>query len=109
MVRRIVARFSTIAFFLIAAVPGSSMAADCTSGLYKSLKFKEESSRFSPYEKVFIKTTCTGLAAGEYVMHVNWVHHRRGLLRSDKHEFGMDIEGRRVVFFWFKLSQKGPF
>lgn len=91
------------------ALPGAPIAADCTSALYKSLEFKQESERFSPYEKIFIKTRCSGLAAGEHTMHVNWIHHRRGLFRSDKHDFGMDIEGNRVVFFWFKLTKKGPF
>ncbi len=31
-------------------------------------------------------------------MHANWLHKKRGMVRSDKHTFKMDIRGERVVF-----------
>ena len=83
-------------------------AAECTSSLYDSLEFSVPVDRFSPYERVFVTTTCTNLEAGEYTMRVNWIHQRIGLFRSDTHSFRMDTAGKRLVYFWFKLAKKGP-
>ncbi len=31
------------------------------------------------------------------------------MVRSDNHPFKLDINGDRFVYFWFKLTKKGPF
>jgi hypothetical protein len=85
------------------------LGVECTGSTYSSADFKEVQSLFSPYEKVFVTVVCSGLEAGEHVMHANWMHKKRGMIRSDTHDFKMDINGDRFVFFWFKLSRKGPF
>ena len=84
-------------------------AVECTTTAYRSVEFKEPQSLFSPYEKVFVKIMCRGLEAGEHVVRANWIHKKRGMIRSDNHRFKMDIKGDRFVFFWFKLTKKGPF
>ena len=100
----------TSLFALCIALIGASSASavDCTVSTYNSVEFKKPQIQFSPYEKIFVKILCTGLEAGEYSMHANWIHKKRGMIRSDKRTFRMDISGERFVFFWFKLSQKGP-
>ena len=92
------------------AAPASSVSGfECQAATYGSAEFKEVRKTFSPHEKVFVKIHCSSLEAEEYVMHANWLHKKRGMIRSDKHTFKMDIKGERVVFFWFKLTKRGPF
>jgi len=97
----------SVLIFLIGAATVS--AVECTGSTYSSADFKEVQALFSPYEKVFVTVICSGLEAGEHVMHANWIHKQRGMVRSDSHDFKMDIKGDRFVFFWFKLTRKGPF
>ncbi len=94
----------------MAAAPAASVSAfECQAATYGSAEFKEVRKTFTPREKVFVKIHCSSLEAGEYVMHANWLHKKRGMIRSDKHTFKMDTKGERVVFFWFKLTKRGPF
>ncbi len=97
-------------FALCLTLTGASSApgVECTVSTYNSVEFKEPRIEFSPYEKIFARILCTGLEVGEQSMHANWIHKDRGLIRSDKHRFRMDVSGERLVFFWFKLTRKGP-
>ena len=81
---------------------------ECASQTYRDAAFVEAATQFSPYEKIYIGTKCSDLSAGEHTVHVNWIHQRKGLFRSDKHNFQMEVDGERVVYFWFKLTKKGP-
>ncbi len=97
---------------LIMSVAGHASSVfgfECEAATYNSREFKEVRTVFSPYEKVYVKIRCGALEAGEYAMHANWLHKKRGMVRSDKHTFKMDIRGERVVFFWFNLTKRGPF
>lgn len=105
---KIARQLTLAAAVLICQLPLNLRGAECTSQTYKDAAFIEAATQFSPYEKVFIGTRCSELAAGEHTVHVNWVHQRKGLFRSDKHKFRMDVDGERVVYFWFKLTKKGP-
>ena len=105
---KITRQFILVAVVLLCGRTLELAGAECTSQTYKDAAFVEAATMFSPYEKVFIGTRCSDLTAGEHTVHVNWVHQRKGLFRSDKHNFRMDVDGERVVYFWFKLSKKGP-
>ena len=41
-------------------------------------------------------------------MHANWLHNQRGMIRSDSHTFTTEDGNKRGLYFWFKLSKKGP-
>lgn len=80
----------------------------CSGSMYNNPSFDQRETDFSPYEKIYLIIECTGLQPGDYTMRANWTHRNRGIIRSDKHSF-LAEEGRsQGVFFWFKLSKKGP-
>ena len=97
-----------IAAALFLASAQNSAGADCSGATYNSTAFQEETHQFSPHERVYLIVSCTDLIPGEHTMHVNWVHSRRGIIRSDKHEFQVETSEKRGIYFWFKLSRKGP-
>lgn len=92
--------------FLATAI--QSHGAECTGATYNSTAFQEETSHFSPHERVYLIVSCTGLIPGDHTMHINWVHSKQGIVRSDKHEFGTESAEKRGIYFWFRLSRKGP-
>ena len=83
-------------------------AAECSGATYNSTAFQEETSQFSPWDRVYLIVSCTGLIPGEHTMHANWVHSRRGMVRSDRHDFYAETAEKRGIYFWFKLNKKGP-
>jgi hypothetical protein len=86
-----------------------SYGAECSGATYNTTAFEKEVSQFSPYEKVYLIIDCTGITPGEHTMHANWIHKKRGMIRSDKHSFIAQAEkNTRGIYFWFKLSKKGP-
>lgn len=95
------------AFLILANVQGV-MGAACSGATYDSTAFQEEVTLFSPYDTIYLILSCSNLIPGEYTMHVNWVHHEKGIIRSDKHDFVTESSEKRGVYFWFKLSKKGP-
>jgi hypothetical protein len=86
----------------------SAAAIDCDAQLYRNAIFTEPQTHFSPYDQIFIVIECSGLEVGQQVMHANWIHEKRGLVRSNKYEFNQQERGSRSVFFWFKLMRRGP-
>ncbi|MCB2217615.1 hypothetical protein [Desulfofustis glycolicus] len=92
---------------LCATGPGAA-GVDCEARMYRNAVFTEPQTEFSPYDKIFIVIECDGLRAGPQVMHANWIHEKRGLVRSNKHEFIQQEDGKRSVYFWFKLMRRGP-
>ena len=80
----------------------------CSGTMYNDPSFTEKVTSFSPYEKVFLIVECSGLEPGPYTMHANWIHQQRGIIRSDKHNFEAEKGKKQGIFFWFKLSPKGP-
>lgn len=91
-------------------VMGSSHAYGfvCSGSMYNKPAFEERVSDFSPYEKIYLIIECTGLEPGDYTMHANWVHQKRGVIRSDKQSFTAKEDSKHGIFFWMKLSKKGP-
>ncbi len=95
----------TPALFTLSDVLG----AECTSGTYSQASFVSQQAAFSPYEKIFVGVQCSGLDAGDHTLHVNWVHARVGIVRSDKQDFSIGAAGAdHAAYFWFKLSRLGP-
>lgn len=41
-------------------------------------------------------------------MHVNWIHKQRGIIRSNQRNFTIGEKENHTVYFWFKLTKKGP-
>ena len=80
----------------------------CSGSTYNSPAFEQQVTDFSPYEKIYLIIECTGLQPGEYKMYANWTHQKRGMIRSDKHDFTAEQGLRNSIFFWMKLSKKGP-
>lgn len=80
----------------------------CSGSMYNSPAFQERVTSFSPFEKVYLIIECSGLKPGEHTMHANWIHQQRGVIRSDKHSFTAEEDKKQGIFFWFKLSKKGP-
>ena len=80
----------------------------CAGATYRSPAFDEEITEFSPFDTIYLILDCSGLAPGEHVMHANWLHSQRGIIRSDSHTFAADDGSKRGLYFWFKLSKKGP-
>lgn len=96
-------------FWIVLCATALSVAGvDCAAQLYRNAVFTEPQTEFSPYDQIFIVIECDGLTAGEQVMHANWIHENRGLIRSNKHEFIQEADGKRSVYFWFKLLRRGP-
>ena len=86
-----------------------SYGAECSGATYNTTAFEKEVSQFSPYEKIYLIIECTGITPGEHTMHANWIHKKRGVIRSDKHSFtALADKNTRGIYFWFKLSKKGP-
>lgn len=80
----------------------------CSGSLYNNTSFEQRVSDFSPYDKIYLVVECTDLQPGEYTMHANWTHQKRGIIRSDKHAFSAVHDRKHGIFFWLKLSKKGP-
>ena len=97
-----------VAAFLLFTTVQSAMGAACSGATYSSTAFEEEVSRFSPYDTIYLIVSCSELVPGDHTMHVNWVHSNRGVVRSDKHVFETVTSEKRGIYFWFKLSKKGP-
>lgn len=96
---------------ITAALVSSSvvLGAECASETYSQSSFAKKQAAFSPYEKIFVGITCSGLDAGDHTLYVNWVHDRVGIVRSDKQDFSTDVPGsNHTAYFWFKLSRQGP-
>jgi hypothetical protein len=98
---------SVSALLVLATVQGV-IGAQCSGATYDSTAFEEEVTQFSPYDTIYLIISCSDLVPGEHIMHVNWVHNRRGVIRSDKHDFIAETPKKRGIYFWFKLSKKGP-
>ena len=105
-------RTSVVIGLLIAGKVLSSappvMGATCTGATYRSPAFDKEVTEFSAFEPVYLILDCTGLSPGEHTMHANWLHNQRGMIRSDSHTFTTEDGNKRGLYFWFKLSKKGP-
>ena len=84
------------------------MEATCTGTTYKNSNFDQEATDFSPFDAIYLLLDCTGLSPGEHIMHANWLHNQRGMIRSDSHTFTTEDGTKRGLYFWFKLSKKGP-
>jgi hypothetical protein len=97
-----------ISTLLVLICVQSSSGAECTGTTYNSTAFEQQTTQFSPYEKIYLIVSCTGLASGTHTMHANWMHSKRGLVRSDQHIFDAENGAKRGIYFWFKLSKKGP-
>ena len=93
---------------LITSSPPSIMGATCTGTTHKSPAFDQEVTQFSPFDTIYLILDCTGLTPGEHIMHANWLHNQRGMIRSDSHTFTTEDGNKRGLYFWFKLSKKGP-
>ena len=87
---------------------GYASGFECSSGTFAKSSFAEVRSRFLPHDKVYVMIHCLNLVPGEYNMHVNWVHSKQGMVRTDTHQFTVDQKKDQRVYFWFKLSKKGP-
>ena len=95
---------------LLQAVLGTvdGYAFECRSTTYAGTSFETEKSKFSPYDKIYVKVVCKDLEKGNYSVVNNWIHTRRGLVRSNNDNFSMAWKQDHTMYFWFKLSQKGP-
>ena len=93
---------------LIISSPPPVMGATCSGATYKSPAFDREVTEFSPFDTIYVILDCTGLSPGEHTMHANWLHSQRGMIRSDSHTFTTEDGNKRGLYFWFKLSKKGP-
>ena len=92
--------------FFSASAP--AMGARCSGATYKSPAFDQEVTDFSPFDTIYVILDCSGLSPGEHTMHANWLHNQRGMIRSDSHTFTTEDGNKRGLYFWFKLSKKGP-
>lgn len=100
---------ATLAVLWFAAAGcGQAQAYQCSGSMYNSPAFTQQVSDFSPYDKIYLIVDCLSLEPGEYSMHVNWIHSKRGVVRSDRHRFSVGERQNHGVFFWMKLSKKGP-
>ncbi len=87
----------------------SAAGAECTSDTYNQLSFDKPQINFNPYDRVFARIHCQGLDAGDHTLYINWVHNKAGIVRSDKQDFSVDVQGAdHTVYFWFKLTRHGP-
>ena len=104
-------RCATGCLVLLGLVLGLSslvFGASCTGATYKGPAFDQEVTEFSPFDTIYLILNCTGLTPGEHTMHANWLHSARGMIRSDSHTFTSEDGSKKGLYFWFKLSKKGP-
>lgn len=104
-------RFIVSVFLLAGMVCGFSSQASgamCKGATYKSPAFDQIVTEFSPFDTIYMILDCTGLKPGEHIMHANWLHSQRGMIRSDSHTFTTEDGTKKGLYFWFKLSKKGP-
>ena len=81
----------------------------CSSELYNEMSFAEPKQRFSPLDKVYILITCPQVAPGSHTIHVNWIHEKLGVVRSDKNIIAVEQKSDQSVYFWMSLLRRGPF
>ena len=82
---------------------------ECTSETYNQSSFDDPQKSFSPYQKIFVEIRCDNLDVGDHTVHVNWVHHKVGIVRSDKKDVSIKAAGSdHTAYFWFQLSRQGP-
>ncbi len=93
---------------LVISLPPQVFGATCSGATYKGPDFDQEVTEFSPFDTIYLILDCSGLRPGEHVMHANWLHSQRGMIRSDSHTFTSEDGSKRGLYFWFKLSKKGP-
>lgn len=93
---------------ILSALPSSLYGAECSGTTYRKAEFDKEVTHFSPYDTIYLIVDCTDLKPGTHTMHANWVHQQRGLVRSDKYQFESTETEKKGIYFWFKLSKKGP-
>ena len=93
---------------LVISLPLQVFGATCSGATYKGPDFEQEVTEFSPFDTIYLILDCSGLRPGEHVMHANWLHSQRGMIRSDSHTFEAEDGSKRGLYFWFKLSKKGP-
>lgn len=104
-------RSAALGLLLAGLLLGSSTSiwgAACDGATYKSPAFDQEVTEFSPFDSIYVIINCTGLTPGEHTMHANWLHSQRGMIRSDSNTFTSEDGNKRGLYFWFKLSKKGP-
>lgn len=84
-------------------------AAECISETYIQTSFEKPQVDFSPYDKIFVKVSCDALDAGDHTLYINWVHQKVGIVRKDKQDFSVNVQGKgHTAYFWFQLSRQGP-
>ena len=83
-------------------------AFECTSQTTSGGSFDDPLSSFTPYDKIYVTFSCGNLEVGDYRMDANWVHGKEGIVRADSYQFRVEKKTDQKIYFWFKLSQKGP-
>jgi len=97
-----------VAVCMLTALPDHLYGAECSGSTYKKPAFNQEITHFSPYDTIYLIVDCADLKPGIYTVHANWVHKQRGIIRSDKYQFKTSDSVKKGIYFWFKLSKKGP-
>lgn len=99
-----------LVFMLVQSLPVIAAAgAECTSETYNHVSFENPQSDFSPFDKIFFKVSCDALDAGDHTLYVNWVHQKAGIVRTEKQDFSINVQGAgHTAYFWFKLTRRGP-
>jgi len=82
--------------------------ADCTVQTYKDGNFVSPHVHFSPYAKTYVLVDCLKIVPGDYLLQANWIHHKKGIFRSDRQHVTVGKDGTLSAYFWFRVSRKGP-
>ena len=97
--------FIVVNLFIVFETAG----AECISETYVQTSFEKPQAEFSPYDKIFVKVSCDALDAGDHTLFINWVHQQVGIVRTDKQDFSVNVQGEgHTAYFWFQLSRRGP-
>lgn len=99
-----------VLFAVLFFYPAAALSAmECSAVIYGEPSFTEQQKDFTPYDKVFVKIGCDQLDAGNHTLYVNWIHHKKGIVRTEKKSFSVQSQGAGyTAYFWFKLTRQGP-
>ena len=93
--------------FFASAVGSDGAELNCGTQTFSNEKFIRPQTRFSVYEKVFLRAVCLGLVPGEYEMLAVWYNPLQQVQRQEKHSFYIGSVSGYSTFFWMKVLKRG--
>jgi hypothetical protein len=81
----------------------------CRASFFKDESLHIAATKFSVFDKVYLRSICRQLPEGKYEFTAIWHTPSGQIQRQDTHSSSLSVTGDYGAFFWMKLLKKSPF